>query len=270
MIQNQHFNRKPANPLGEAEILIRRNLVDWLCSVGESVKVSPQCIHKAVVFLDVIMAENTIAESDLQPLGLVCLLLAGKLTEKDRQVGEIMSLLQKKINSHGNHLRKYEMQVLTLLHYDLQCVTPMDFLQFFASQGILFSNDKIFSSSGYKFPNGKIASSLRQFMDFFADMCLQEYSFLSIDSYHLAAAIIAASRKALKVENLWTTELVLLTGLQYSEIVVAVEQIFKHYHTIFPTSNISRKEDVASPKTARLSNQSRNANGLTCGTIRYV
>jgi hypothetical protein len=272
MTQNQHFNRNIASKLAPREIQTRKNIIDWLCSVGEQLQISSNCIHKSIVYIDVIMAENNIAEHDLQPLALVCLLIAGKLIEKDCMVMKIVGLLQKRMNVTGIQIRKYEMQVLSLLHYDPQCVTPVDFLQFFASQGLLFSNDKVLTASGFKLPNEKIASSLRKYTEFFADMCLQEYSFLAIDSLHLSAAIIAASRKALKIEKVWTNELCLMTSFKYGEISMAVDQIFTSYNKMFPSTKTKRKDNIENiaPQSSRLMNQSRNGCNHPRGSTRYV
>ena len=274
MIEAQDANRKHANTLQRNEILTRRKLVDWLYDLGESANLSTEGIHKAVVYLDVIMAENTVAEAHLQPLGIVCLLLAGKLIEKDRQVERVKTLLQNKLGIQRTQIRKYEMQVLSLLRWDLQCVTPIDFALFFASQGILFANDQILTSSGCKPPTFKIAASLWQFVEFFADLCLQEYGFASVQPLHMAAAIIAAARKSLKVVNIWSEELVLLTGLPYEAIVEWVELIFKCYNKLFARSKTrmecrQTKENVE-PATMRGGSKTRNTKAFHSGIMKFV
>jgi hypothetical protein len=274
MVEAQNANRKHPNTLQRNEIATRRKLVDWLCELGESVHLSPEGIHKAATFLDVILAENTVAEAHLQPLGIVCLLLAGKLIEKDRQVERIKTLLQTKLGIERRQIRKYEVQVLSLLKWDLQCVTAIDFAQFFASQGILFANDQILTSSGCKPPTPKVAESLRQFVEFFADMCLQEYAFVSIPPLELAAAIIAAARKALKLVHIWSHELVLLTGLSYETIVDRVELIFKCYNKLFTRSKTrlqmrDTKENIE-PNNTRVLCKSRNSKAFQSGIVKVA
>ena len=274
MIEKQHSNKKYDQSLGKKEIVTRGKLVDWMCETGDTVRVSSECIHKAVVFLDVIMAENTISENDLQPLGVVCLLLSAKMTEKDRPVAQIKAMFQKRMNIHPSQIRKYEMQVLSLLRWDLQCVTAADFVQFFVHQGVIFTNDKALTSCGYKFANKKMALTIRQYTEFFADMCLQEYSFTSMESLHLAASIIAASRKMIKLATPWTSELLLLTGLQYPSISDTVEQINKHYNKLFnkpkaPLPTVRENKENNAPKVNRIGNTSRNSSGLRCAAIRY-
>lgn len=273
MLEKQEINRKCATHLDNKEVLIRKKTVDWLCETGESLHITSESIHKAVVYLDVIMSENTIVESDLQPLGLVCLLIAAKMSEKDRPVAQIKSLLMKQMSILPTQIRRYEMQVLSLLRWDLQCVTPMDFVQFFVQQGILFTNDRVLSSTGPKLPSSKLALTARQYAEFFADMCLQEYAFLSTTSLHLAASVLAAARKMLKTENIWSPQLAMMTGVQYTEISKTVEQIFKIYNKLFAKGKLGSmktdKENCPS-KTGRLGSKSRNDSGLTHGAIRYV
>ncbi len=293
MLEKLATTRRQAPALGRAEIATRRKLVDWLCETGESVQVVPDCTHRAVVFLDRIMAENTIAEGDMQPLAMVCLLISAKLTEKDRQVAQIKAMFLKRMNIAPVQIRRYETQVLSLLRWDLQCVTAMDFLQLFASQGILFSNDRLSSLSGHRLPNAKTALTGRQYTEFFADMCLQEYSFLSVDPIHLAGGIIAAARRMLHVEAGWSHELSLLTGLPQSEIKEVADEVFRLYNRLFPkpllnsrtlqaaisTATIMHddKENAVPAKSVRIISGcgvrmagSRNNGGATYSTLRYV
>jgi len=273
MIKKQHFNRNLTSELGSPEIMVRKKIVDWLCEIGESFHISSEFIHKAICYLDVIMAENTIADNDMQPLGVVCLLVACKMGEKDRQVDEIKAFLQSKLNIPAGHIRKYEMQVLSLLNFDLQCVTPMDFLQIFLFQGVIFKNEHLTNG---KITHQKLAITIRQYAEFFADMVLQEYKMTwTINSQHLACGIILAARKMLKLEKGWNNELTIMTGLKYEEIYEIAEEILKIYSKLFgKTGPIMKKEDKENiiPKTSRIAvgQNSRNNSNLPYSAIRYV
>ncbi len=264
MVRKQHINRKYTPELQVKEIASRKKLVDWLCEVGESAHVSAEYIHKAVVYLDVIMAENTIAESDLQSLGIVCLLLAAKTGEKDHQVSQVRTLFQHKMKIEKSEIRKYEMQVLSLLNWDLQCVTAMDFLQIFTHQGILFNGDRTHLG---KPASQKLALTLHQYAEFFADMCLQEYKILlAADPLYLAAGIIGAARKMLKLEKVWSPELFSMTSVRFEEISALVDEILKTYNKMFGKPQrivVGNKENLA-PKTARLG---YNSNTIPATTV---
>jgi hypothetical protein len=226
MKEKQNINRKRRVEITEEEINSRRKLVDWMCEIGDSIKLSPECIHKAVVYMDVITSENVVAEEHAQPVAIICMLIASKLIAKDCDIEHVISLFKRKMNNPGVEIMKYEMQVMTLLHWDMQCVTPMDFVQVFVSQGVLFSNDTVLNTTGMV--GEQIARSLRQYSEFFADLCLQEHGLLHIESLHMAAAIIAASRKALKLTREWCRELEALTTLAYQDIEADVNLIMRY------------------------------------------
>jgi len=240
MIANQHVNRKYASVLSHKEVCLRKKLVDWLCELGESIQISLEYIHKAIVYLDAIMDENTIDEADLEPLGIVCLLLSTKMGEKDEQVLKLKKTFQHRMHITRQEIRKYEVQVLSLLKWNLQCTTPMDFIQVFGYEGLMFECDRIERKGITK----KTPLMLRQYVEFLADMCLQEYEMLKITSIKLAAGIISTARKILKFENVWNEELVSMTGISYEEIYPITEYIFKTYMRLFGKKNEVSKESV--------------------------
>ena len=114
-------------------------------------------------------------------------------------------------------------QVLALLAWDLQCVTPLDFVQFFVAQGILYSSDFLCLSV----PREKAAQTLNKYAEFLADLCLHEYFFQQVASLSLAAAIIAAARYLLHYPHVWTSELQSLTGVPYADITPHVGEILR-------------------------------------------
>eukprot|EP00826_Nyctotherus_ovalis_P021656 TRINITY_DN1702_c0_g4_i2.p1 TRINITY_DN1702_c0_g4~~TRINITY_DN1702_c0_g4_i2.p1 ORF type:complete len:392 (-),score=49.52 TRINITY_DN1702_c0_g4_i2:137-1267(-) len=246
MIAKQDINRKYTSVLTHQEISTRKKLVDWLCELGESVHISLEYIHKAIVYLDVIMDENTIEEADLEPLGIVCLLLAAKMGEKDEQVLRLQKAFQQRIHVSRREIRKYEMQVLALLKWDLQCTTPMDFIQLFSYEGLILENDKV----DHKASTKKTIVMLRQYVEFLADMCLQEYEMLKVTSVRSAAGIISTARRILKFENAWSEELAAMTGVSYEEVVPIADCIFKTYMRLFGKKREAKNVDIADSKLA--------------------
>jgi hypothetical protein len=57
----------------------------------------------------------------------------------------------------------------------------------------------------------KVPRYIKKYTDFFADLCLQDYRFQQFAPSLLAAAIVAAARRALNIEPVWRTELIVLT-----------------------------------------------------------
>ena len=152
---------------------------------------------------------------------------------------------------------------------------PIDFIELWASQGLIFTNDRIQTASKVlKTPNVKISGALKKYTEFFADVCLLKFSLLSIDSFHLASSIIAVSRKALKVSQVWGKEMEMLTGLKYEEIESTVNLIEKYYNKMFPKAGQDIQCDKENtflsaslgPKTARAPGSKLTFNTATLGT----
>jgi len=218
------------NPgLTSKEISSRKVLVDWMCDVGDRYTLPAESIHKAVFYYDKIIAENYLKDNEIKPIALICMLLAVKLTEDDRVVNNIASLFRKTIGSHKLNIMQYEIQVMRQLNWDLQHVTTIDFIKSFIVQGVVFSSDIAV--------NEKSVRSLRQYAEFFADMCLQECEFISVDSLVLAAGIIAAARKILAFQKIWNKELEELVAVKREDAEKYAELILYKYGTLFPKNN---------------------------------
>eukprot|EP00826_Nyctotherus_ovalis_P008708 TRINITY_DN12262_c0_g5_i2.p1 TRINITY_DN12262_c0_g5~~TRINITY_DN12262_c0_g5_i2.p1 ORF type:complete len:263 (+),score=78.85 TRINITY_DN12262_c0_g5_i2:339-1127(+) len=212
------------------EIANRKKLIDWMCDMGDTLKVSAETIHKAVGYFDHIICENNLKEKELQSIALVCILLAGKLTERDPEVTRIASQFRKSMCNPRINIRQYEAQIMDHLDWDLQRITAMEFTNFFISQGIAFTSDSVNSSA----PNEETAKSLRQYAEFFSDLCLQEYEFISTDSLVLASGVIAAARKMLKFKEVWRKELELLTTVEAGRAEECAAVILSRYEKLFP------------------------------------
>jgi len=220
------------------EIANRKKLIDWICDIGDRLKVAAETIHRAATYIDRIISQNNLKEEELKSIGLICILLAGKLTESDNEVSQIASLFRKNIGNPRINIRMYEIQIMNHLNWDLQRITAIDFINFFLSQGIVFTSDYIHHSN----VNEQSASFLRQYVEFFSDLCLQEYEFISIDSLILAGGIIAAGRKVLKFEKVWREELEALTSVKHEQAEECAALILFKYEKLFPKSYM--KENV--------------------------
>lgn len=60
-------------------------------------------------------------------------------------------------------------------------------------------------------PNAHTAKSAHGFAEFLLEMCLQDYLFLQYDPLTMAAGIVMAARKMVKILEKWPRELVKLT-----------------------------------------------------------
>lgn len=146
----------------------------------------------------------------------------------------------------GDMIQQMEIMVLNKLEWCLTAVTPLHFLGYYLSKGVLFEDDLMQGKPLVE----KVPRYMQKYAEFFADLCLQEYSFQVYPPSLLSAAIITASRKALHVSPLWRHELTNLTGVTEQEIAPYMNHLWRHYLVSFPSAyDSSQAKDGSSPDT---------------------
>jgi len=238
---NMDTNKTILRSMAPNLILARKKNIEWLFETGETMGMSIDSLHKASAFFDRILGkeQNNSNEKDLQEIVLICLLLSAKLTETDQTIDHIKSLFKSRFGIKGQLLKNKETQALNQLNWDLQCVTSFDFIQLFVAQGVVFTNDMVKTSRGNKIATLKVSESVRKYAEFFAEVCAQRHALTNYSALELACGIIAVARKQMKLINIWTHEVELLTGMRYIEIEKCVESIEKCYEKMFPKTGKS-------------------------------
>lgn len=77
---------------------------------------------------------------------------------------------------------------------------------------------------------------VRKYADFFAELCLQEYTFQQYLPSVMAAAVVAAARRAVKIDPIWNPELEGLTTYNERQIFKAYKHLYNYYLESFPTA----------------------------------
>ena len=77
---------------------------------------------------------------------------------------------------------------------------------------------------------------VRKYADFFAELCLQEYTFQQYLPSVMGAAVVAASRRAVKIDPIWSDELAQLTGYNERQIFKAYKHLYQYYMVSFPSA----------------------------------
>lgn len=245
---------------GAAYITFRRYLVDYITQIGEIFKLHDTTIHVSVLFLDkVLRSRDEISRSQWQLLAAACISLAAKYEEAEEHCPYIPQILQVTKLSNVGHtcesFRQCEIRVLNFLNWKLRAIPPLHVIGYLdaATQGLLFQDDRWNSNA----KSAKVVASLRKFYTFFSNMTLQQYSYQQYFPTHLAAAILLASRVAVKVEPQWRPELTQLTGYQAADLEPIFCRIWNMYASQFPSHvtktkyrSISPRTVVVSPKTA--------------------
>lgn len=213
----------------------RRFLVDWMTHVGETFRLHDSTIHVSVLFLDKILrSRNEISCKSWQILATACISLASKYEEAEEHCPHIPDLLR--VTNLGRTMtslqfREWETRVLKYLGWKLRAVPPIHVVGYFAARGLIFTDDEWRHN---KVPLSKVAASVHKFAVFFSNLALQQYDFQQYLPTHLAAAILLASRVAVKVEPHWRPELTKLTGYERSEIEACFRHMWQCYANQFP------------------------------------
>ncbi|CAN0009425.1 unnamed protein product [Hapterophycus canaliculatus] len=79
------------------------------------------------------------------------------------------------------------------LQWDVSRVTAMHFLGYYTSQGVTAPED---TCQGRRLV-AKVVTYMNKYVDFFANLCQQDYQFQRYKPSHIAAAAILAARRAL-------------------------------------------------------------------------
>lgn len=247
-------------------VSFRRYLVDWMTSVAETFQLHDSTIHVSVLFLDKILrSRNDIPRSQWQLLATACISLAAKYEEAEEHCPHIPDLLRVTKLSNAGHtslsFREGEIKVLKLLNWKLRAVPAIHVVGYFTATGVIFDDDRWHNQA----PPAKVSASLYKFAIFFSNLTLQQYCFAQYFPTHLAAAIILASRFAVKVQPYWRPELTTLTGYVESDIEECFLRIWDSYSVQFPNHvttyrSISPRSVVAAPSAVTTS--------VTCSPVR--
>lgn len=168
-----------------------------MCEVGEALNLSLMTIQTAAFLFDAAMSLKDFSKNIMQPIALITLLVASKSEEGDENVPRFHHLVRYTQNSVAT-LRRLELELLTLLKWDIVIIIPLQFIYFYCSHGVVFVNDVVNS----QIVNERIASYVKKYAEFFADLALQEHDLLQFSAESIACACIAAARRVVGISKI--------------------------------------------------------------------
>ncbi|CAG9309955.1 unnamed protein product [Blepharisma stoltei] len=198
----QRFNRFS---MSSPYLLYRKVLIEWIFEIGESLNVKVLTIHSAIYIMDTSLSTIDIPVVQYQGVALISLVIASKCEELIDDALEIKDIARFTKIPY-NRLKQIELEVLDSIDWRAHRATPLHFLEFYISVGCVFDSDTIKTKD-----KSKAVRNVRKYSQFFADLCLQESSFLVYSAEELALSFIASGRKVLNIEPLWSSELTELT-----------------------------------------------------------
>lgn len=226
----------------------RRFMVDWLSEVGEQLDLQTVTIHSAVSFLDELMMLTDYVTRDWQLYAVCCLSVAAKYEEAECNMPMISELADAaEISLTTPIVTRGELDLVqNRLQWDVSRVTAMHFLGYYTSQGVTMPDD---TCQGRRLVE-KVVTYMNKYVDFFANLCQQDYQFQRYRPSHIAAAAVLAARRALCIKPLWRDELSELTGYTVEDIVECGEELWNLYEEMFPSHRPLRTDASAALKKA--------------------
>eukprot|EP00743_Colponemidia_sp_Colp-15_P012918 GILK01014848.1.p1 GENE.GILK01014848.1~~GILK01014848.1.p1 ORF type:complete len:288 (-),score=33.84 GILK01014848.1:116-868(-) len=228
----------------------RRILVDWMSEVGEEFELTDCTVHVAVSLLDRVLHQAVISRTRLQLVAMCCLVIAAKFEETESKVPSVKALQQCSNNAFSIELiNQMEVYLLNVLEWQVKSVTSMHFISFFIGQGVVFTSDTCEDSPTG--PGEKLVKYVRKYAEFFASICLQDYSFQRFRPSLLASACIVAARRAIRITPLFNAQLEKLFGYRLSQIEGCLQEIVNCYDTNYPNAIDTKKVSNTSPVSVK-------------------
>lgn len=120
-------------------------------SVSERLRFSFNTIHLAIFYLDYYLSQENIPTYQHQLYSITCIFIAAKAIELDEKIPFVSKLLSAASNIYKpEEIRRAEHKLLEFFEWDLQIPTLIDMLEYYVSQGVVFSTDELDFYNGEK------------------------------------------------------------------------------------------------------------------------
>lgn len=186
---------------------MRAVLIDWLTEVHQKFKLNPETLYLTVNLIDRYLSVKKVERNRLQLVGVGAMLIASKYEEiYAPEVRDFVYITDKSYSKE--EILKMEYLILTGLNFETLHVSPYTYLR------------------RYHFITG---DSMKSFYlaQYILEFSLLEYKMLLYSSSIKSSACLMTSRKLLKLEPSWPTNLVKSSGYTCSDLKPVVKDIVK-------------------------------------------
>jgi hypothetical protein len=210
----------------------RHAVVDWVCQVGEVCGLKNLTIHAAIGFVDMLLDITPVDTPRVQLVAIACILIAAKIEEQEDKVPRVHALTAMCGNAFSRDLiLRMESFILNVFKWEVNIVTSVNFLEYYL-QFSLYPTEVIRNTHirNYEFTK----THLYKTAEFFVDLSEHHSYFREFLPSVVAAASIAAARKMLNVQPIWTEALQLQTSHTLDDIGDCSTSLLTYYHQTFP------------------------------------
>ena len=221
----------------------RHVLVDWICETGDIFGLHISTMHVAVTYLDRFLNQVKVNRNKLQLVAIACILIAGKYEDIEEAVPTLSDM-----NRHAQYafsadgIQRMELTVLRKLNWCLKTFTPLHFASYYISKCVLYEEDRTMQGIKLLTLTKNYNKYMKRYIEFFADLCQQDYTFQQFPPSMMAAAVIMASRKALGIRPLWRDELSANTQYVRNDIKQCFKAVWNCYSFNFPDAPAMKNE----------------------------
>ena len=143
-------NCRPYTPEKPVYLRYRRVLVDWMCELGDEIKLQASTIHHAVACLDTYFSlvrdlkRNEESKKFLHLVAYTCIFFSAKYCEKDSRGPTATDISYLSRNAFKDkEIIKWETRILQTLDWNLLMATPIDYVKVYLGLGCVFSTDRV-------------------------------------------------------------------------------------------------------------------------------
>ena len=173
--------------------------IEKLIKIKKSFHISNKIMHLAIFLMDIIL-EKTKLNSKTEQILLVCLILSIKFFHKQTELPYFQDIQLQWKNTYLSYenIKNLEIFCLEKINYDLNIITPVDFIEYFECKGIIFIDDINENNRNYinqRLVHSKINEYLAKIMS--------KVSYLSIDPLEIACVCICLTRESFGIKEKW-------------------------------------------------------------------
>ena len=177
----------------------RKIAIEKLIKIKKSFNISNKIIHLSIFLMDIIL-EKTKIYSKTEQILLVCLILSIKFLHNQTELPYFHEIQLQWKNTYLSfeNIKILELFCLEKVNYDLNIVTPVDFLEYFECKGLIFIDD--IKDNNRNYINQRIIHS--KLNEYLAKI-MSKVSYLSIDPLEIACVCICLTRESFNIKEKW-------------------------------------------------------------------
>ena len=218
----------------------RRILVDWTMEYGDYVGARPSVMHSAISMLDRVLKVTKVPRDQLGATAIACAHMAIKFEEKEEDVPTIPTIreyTQGQFNFTSKVMMQNEWRIFRALKWNLTTYNALHFTMHWFAQGVVYSTDRVIGRPC----NERVVVYLRKYVDFLADLCLQDYSFQQFRESVKGAAFLYSGRRALSIDPIWPDRLAQITTYSKEDLSECANAVWSYYRGQFPNARTANE-----------------------------